>query len=208
MRRALPACVAAALIGSPPGASAARAHIAFRNCHGFSCSRSSYSREIGRIICSATVWNSLRFWVCGSIRNRSCRRSPSSMISHALDSELLRRVSSGLAAKSAQPSDRGESVERGKAARVAQPHLDRMLADIAVAAEHLDRVVGDLQRGCGGIVAGEIALLDALRARSRCAAASHTSRRAASISIAMSASMKAIACLVAIGTPKALRSLA
>ena len=31
------------------------AHIILRKSHGFSCSRSSYSRAIGRIACSATM---------------------------------------------------------------------------------------------------------------------------------------------------------
>jgi hypothetical protein len=44
--------------------------------------------------------------------------------------------------------------------------------------------------------------------RSIAHAASQVSRRAASISIAISASMKAIACFCAIATPKALRSFA
>src|ERR1700722_11161065 len=56
-------------------------------------------------------------------------------------------------------SDRGESLQGRKAARVAQPHLDRILADVAVTAEHLHRVVGHLERRSGDIVAREIALL-------------------------------------------------
>ena len=40
-------------------------------------------------------------------------------------------------------SDRHGAFEHAERARVAVPHLDRVLADEAVAAEHLDAVVGD-----------------------------------------------------------------
>ena len=44
---------------SPPkltGLLADAAHIMLRKSQGFSCSRSSYSREIGRMACSASMW--------------------------------------------------------------------------------------------------------------------------------------------------------
>jgi len=43
-------------------------------------------------------------------------------------------------------SDGGEAFEDREAARVAQEHLDRMFADIAVAAENLHSIVGHTQR--------------------------------------------------------------
>src|SRR5437867_10286895 len=54
--------------------------------------------------------------------------------------------------------DDGHAVEGREAARVAQPELHGMVADVAVAAEDLDGVVGDLERGLARIVPRQIAL--------------------------------------------------
>src|SRR4029077_1145724 len=84
------------------------------------------------------------------IRNRSSALSPLNF----LRADWLR-----LRLKTSRSSDGGESLEGRKATGVAQPHLDRMFADVAVAAKHLDRVVGDLERRGRDIAAREIALL-------------------------------------------------
>src|SRR5437870_13115327 len=54
--------------------------------------------------------------------------------------------------------DDGHAVEGREAARVAQPELHGMVADVAVAAKDLDGVVGDLERGLARIVPRQIAL--------------------------------------------------
>src|SRR5207253_7448132 len=49
----------------------------------------------------------------------------------------------------------GEAVEGSEPARVAQPELHRMLADVAVAAEDLHGVVGDVQGRLAGVLLHE-----------------------------------------------------
>src|SRR5262249_57611028 len=46
-------------------------HIALMKSHGFSCSCSSQCREMGRIICSATMWVILRALLVASDSSRS-----------------------------------------------------------------------------------------------------------------------------------------
>src|SRR5690348_1230591 len=111
-------------IGFPPET----CHIMLRKSHGFSCSRSSYSRAIGRIACSATA--------CTII----C------MLLTASDSSKSIIVVS---------SHDGEAVEGREPARVPEPELHRMLADVAVPAEDLEGVVGDAERGLARVVLDE-----------------------------------------------------
>src|SRR5579885_1668234 len=130
---------------------------------------------MGRIICSATMWDSCRALTMASDSSKSIMF--------------------------VAPSSDGEAVERRKAPRVAQPELDRMVADVAVAAQDLHRIVGDLERRARRVVLREHRF-------PRRQEASQASRRMASISIAMSASLKAIACFCAIACPNARRSFA
>jgi len=102
----------------------------------------------------------------------------------------------------------GEAVEAGESARVAEPELHRMLADVAVAAEDLARRCRDVQGRLAGVLLHEDGLARRRRPESSFQAASQVRSRIESISIAMSASLKAIACFCAMATPKARRSLA
>ena len=77
-----------------------------------------------------------------------------------------------------------------------------------MAAEHLHRAVRDLERDPLRLLLGERGLPQRRQPAVEASAASHASSRAPSISIAISASLKAIACLVAIGAPNACRCLA
>src|SRR5881628_1438848 len=104
-------------------------HIMLRKSHGFSCSRSSYSRAIGRIACSATACTICR-----------CIWMPSDS-----SKSIIRCSSSG----------DGEAVEGSEPARVAEPELHGVLADIAVAAEDLHGVVGDVQGRLAGVLLDE-----------------------------------------------------
>src|SRR5262245_13630408 len=92
-------------------------HIMLRKSHGFSCSFSSNSREMGRIACSATACVICRIVL---------------MVSDSSKSIMV-----------VAPLHDGEAVEGREAARVAQPELDHVVADVAVPAEHLQGVVGD-----------------------------------------------------------------
>src|SRR6266478_5114806 len=94
-------------------------HIMLRKSHGFSCSRSSYSRAIGRIACSATACTICR-----------CVWMPSDSSKSIMEFSSYER----------------QALEGGEAARVAEPELHRVLADVAVPAENLYRVVGDVER--------------------------------------------------------------
>src|SRR5882724_10418302 len=109
-------------------------HIMLMKSHGFSCSRSSYSRAMGRMACSASMWS------CSYVAAMSGESSKSIMM------RLLGRPPSG---------DR-QSFQRRESARVAQEQLDQMVADVPVSAEHLERVVGDLERPVRGVALGEI----------------------------------------------------
>src|SRR5262245_48823048 len=111
-------------------------HIALMKSHGFSCSCSSHCREMGRIICSATMWVILRALLVASESSKSIM--------------VVLLVS--------RWSDDGNAVHDGEAAGVTQEQLDQVVADVAVAAEHLERVVGDLEHLVGGVLAGEIGL--------------------------------------------------
>src|SRR5579884_2628100 len=84
---------------------------------------------MGRIICSATMWDSCRALTMASDSSKSIMF--------------------------VAPSSDGEAVERRKAPRVAQPELDRMVADVAVAAQDLHRIVGDLERRARRVVLRE-----------------------------------------------------
>src|SRR5437016_1319497 len=107
---------------SPPiGVAPETAHMVFRKSHGFSCSRSSYSRAIGRIIWSATWCTICRVFLMPSDSSKSIMSSPLKIRLPYLEAH----------------SDDGEAVDGREAARVAEPELDRMLADVAVPAEHL-----------------------------------------------------------------------
>src|SRR5437867_2273418 len=53
--------------------------------------------------------------------------------------------------------------ERGKSTAVAQPQLDRVVADIAVATEDLESVVGGLEHHGGGVVLRQAGLTGGLR---------------------------------------------
>ena len=91
---------------------------------------------------------------------------------------------------------------------VAVPALDGVLAGVAVAAEDLDRFLGrpDRDLRCLVLVIEPSAFLKPpLRASQ---AARQISSRAASISVIMLASLKAIAWFMMIGLPNAWRSLA
>src|SRR5207237_9734771 len=100
------------------------------------CSRSSYSRAIGRIIWSATWCTICRVFLMPSDSSKSIMSSPLKIRLPHLEAHL----------------HDGEAVDGREAARVAEPELDRMLADVAVPAEHLHRVVGDRERGLGHVV--------------------------------------------------------
>src|SRR5581483_12212563 len=103
-----------------------------KNCHGSSCSRSSYSREIGRIRLSATVRYILRrLTTCGS-------SSKSIMMVTLLDG--------------------GDCVEGRHCAGVSKPHFHGMLPDVAVAAEHLHGIVGHLEGARCDVIFRKIAL--------------------------------------------------
>src|SRR5579883_1494585 len=84
---------------------------------------------MGRIICSATMWDSCRALTMASDSSKTIMFLA--------------------------PSGDGEAVERREAPRVAQPELDRVVADVAVAAQDLHRVVGDLERRARRVVLRE-----------------------------------------------------
>src|SRR5678815_360461 len=84
-------------------------HIMFKKSQGFSCSFSSYSREIGRMACSASMWVMFRMFFMPSESSKS------------IIVVLLRSAG----------SDRGEAVEGGERARVAQEELHQVIADVA-----------------------------------------------------------------------------
>src|SRR5881409_3231721 len=94
-------------------------HIMLRKSHGFSCSRSSYSRAIGRIACSATACT-----------------IPCIVLTVSDSSKSIMVVGS---------SDDGEAIEGGESPGVAKPELHRMVADVAVTSQDLQGVVGDGQ---------------------------------------------------------------
>src|SRR6266404_6000819 len=54
------------------------------------------------------------------------------------------------------PSNDRHAFEGRESARVAQPQLHGMVADVAVTAEHLHGVVANLERHVRGVVLGEI----------------------------------------------------
>ena len=179
------------LLGARPGAplappvASSTSHIMLRKSHGFSCSRSSYSREIGRIACSATMCDRLRACVlsCRTARSRSWHRRLPSDDGQAVEGREAARV----AQPAARPGGRGCSRGRRAPARALSVTLSTML---------------------GGVVLGEVALA---RSPARPGRASRPpprpAARMASISIAMSASMKAIACFFAIGDAEGLALL-
>src|SRR3989442_8876950 len=107
-------------------------HIMLMKSHGFSCSRSSYSREIGRMACSATMWVNCCMFLTESDRSKSI------MV--------------------VAPSHDGQTVEGGKSARIAQPELHHVITDVSVPPEYLDAIVGDLEGRVGGILASEVRL--------------------------------------------------
>src|SRR5439155_10037711 len=121
----------------PIGFECETAHIMLRKSQGFSCSRSSYSRAMGRMAISA-AW-----CVSCCIPLRPSDSSKSIMVVFSPFGSAL---------------DDGHAVEGREAARVAQPELHGMVADVAVTAEDLDGVVGDLERGLARIVPRQIAL--------------------------------------------------
>src|SRR5262245_17671989 len=91
-------------------------HIMLRKSQGFSCSFSSYSREIGRIACSASMCVMFCMFFMPSESSKSIM--------------VVTPLCSG--------SNDGQAVERRERSRVAQEQLDQMVADVAVAAQHLD----------------------------------------------------------------------
>src|SRR2546425_2018972 len=104
----------------PIGFECETCHIRLRKSHGFSCSRSSYSRAMGRMAISA-AW-----CVSCCIPFRPSDSSKSIMVV--------------LPPLGRSALDDGHGVEGREAARVAQPELHGMVADVAVAAEDLDGV--------------------------------------------------------------------
>src|SRR5882724_11270498 len=107
-------------------------HMKLMKSHGIVCSSSSNCRDTGRMNPSAAPWT-----IICKLRMPS-ESSKSIMVGFSL------------------ASDDRHAFERGEAARVAQPQLDGMVADVAVTAEDLHRVVGDFERHRRGVVLREV----------------------------------------------------
>jgi len=106
------------------------------------------------------------------------------------------------------PLDLGGAFVDVEHLRIPVPLLHRMVGEVAVPAEDLDGLFGDPRRHLGGLELRHRALGGLVVAVAPIQAARHASKRAASMSMAMSASSSAMGGCSRSGWPKVRRSQA
>src|SRR6266702_2422099 len=156
-------------------------HIMLRKSHGFSCSRSSYSRAIGRIACSAAACTICRCIWMPSDSSKSIIGAPPHTTARP--------------SKLANPRALRSQSSTGCSRMYPWPPRTCTALSVMFRADWLAY--------CFTRTASRVAG----RPESSFQAASQVRSRIESISIAMSASLKATACFWAMATPKARRSL-